>query len=217
MTNLVTQVFDTIKQSPVLYIFWKEKLRSEALQFVDFEIDRRKNLVPILYEHKGRFSFATSKGGTFTLTARCDRIDKDKNGQVILVDYKTSSASAPSYEQMKAGFAPQLPLQAIMVSEGGFGKPYTVAGAEYIIINKAIETKAMKPKEKMSDDPVFCELMGDIFKQFQAWVDLFNDDNTGYISRRLPEFLKFTGDYDLLARVPEWNISDDESTEQEGD
>ena len=155
------------------------------------------------------------------LKARCDRIDLNEFSEAILVDYKTSSGSAATYEKIKAGFAPQLPLQAMMIKQGGFGKAYPIAGAEYIVIADKIEIKPMKAKKNTDTEPLFSDLVDDIFKQFTQWAESFNDENTPYTSRRLPEFLKFTGDYDLLARVPEWNLAqteedDDDEISDEG-
>jgi ATP-dependent helicase/nuclease subunit B len=187
-----------------------------AVNFVDFEIDRRKTLKPILYEQKGTLPIDTSRG-TFTLNARCDRIDIDAQSQAILVDYKTSSSSAATYQEVTAGFAPQLPLQAMMLKQGGFGKAYDISGAEYIILSNKIDVKAMKKSKDTNDEPLFTDLVDSIFAQFIQWIELFNDENTGYPSRRLPKFLKFTGDYDLLARVPEWSLTEDTDNNNDDD
>lgn len=214
MHKLVDDIIKTLQDKPILAVFLGNKLRSIATQFVDFEIERRKTLKPLMYEQKGTLSFATSQGN-FTLSAKCDRIDLDKNGNTILVDYKTSSSSAHSYEQIKAGFAPQLPLQAMMIKQGGFGTHYQVVGAEYIIISNSIDIKAMKPKKNDTDEPLFSELIDNIFNQFKDWVEKYNNINTAYTSRRLPQFLKYEGDYDLLARVKEWSMNDSDDDEAE--
>ncbi len=218
MRDLLDKTIETLRDRPLLYTFWGNRFRYIGMQFVDFEIERRKSLKPILSEHDGHLRFATSQfatsQGDFTLKARCDRIDLTSGGDAIIVDYKTSSAAAHSYEQMKAGFAPQLPLQAVMLRHGGFGKAYPISGAEYIVIadtkNPAFEIKAMKAKKDTDNtEPLFADLSDDIFDQFKDWVEKFNDIDTAYTSRRLPEFLKYEGDYDLLARVKEWGLSDD--------
>ena len=123
---------------------------------------------------------------------------------------------------MKAGFAPQLSLQAAMIQHGGFGTAYPIAGAEYIVItdekNPTFQIKSMKAKnDKDNNEPIFTDLVDDIFNQFKDWVEKFNDVNTAYTSRRLPEFLKHEGDYDLLARVKEWTIDSDDDDEETDD
>jgi ATP-dependent helicase/nuclease subunit B len=216
MRDLLDKTLETLKEKPLLYVFWGTRLHYIGMQFVDFEIDRRKTLTPIMYEQTGTLSFETSRGN-FILKARCDRIDLNEFSEAILVDYKTSSGSATTYEKIKAGFAPQLPLQAMMLKQGGFGTAYPIAGAEYIVVADNIDIKPMKAKKNTDIEPLFSDLVDDIFNQFKEWTENFNDENTPYISRRLPEFLKFTGDYDLLARVPEWNLSDADDTDDEDD
>jgi ATP-dependent helicase/nuclease subunit B len=211
MNNIVNNLLESLKQRPLLYIFWGNRLHYICTQFVEFEIERRKKLTPILSEIDGKISFQTTQGD-FTIKARCDRIDLTQDNQAIIVDYKTSSSSAPSYEQMKIGLAPQLPLQAIILEQGGFGKPYQSCAAHYIIVNETknppFEIKEMKSKQSLSSDKPFNALIHDIFEDFKIWVEKYNDINTAYISRRLPQFLKYEGDYDHLARVKEWVLNE---------
>ncbi|MFT6083501.1 MAG: ATP-dependent helicase/nuclease subunit B [Alphaproteobacteria bacterium] len=219
MDHLLDNLTQTLKDRPILYTFWGQRLRFIGKHFVDFEIERRKHLKPVILEDKGEISFATSQGN-FTLKARCDRIDVTDQNEAIIVDYKSSAGSAHSYEQMKNGLAPQLPLQAMMIQQGGFGKAYALAGANYIIVHDTkippFEVRDMKPKSNKKSnevEPNFSELVGHIFNDFKLWVEKYNDINTAYTSRRLPQYLKYDGDYDLLARVKEWNLSDNSDHE----
>ena len=56
--------------------------------------------------------------GPFTLRAKADRIDKLPDGGLALIDYKTGTP--PSSTEVALGFAPQLPLEAVMAAAGGF-------------------------------------------------------------------------------------------------
>jgi len=216
MDNLLFDLLETLKERPLLYTFWGQRLQHIGRSFVDFELQKRHYLKPLLSEASGQMSFPTSNGD-FTIKARCDRIDLNQQQEAIIIDYKTSKASAATYDQVKKGLAPQLPLQAIMLSKGGFGKAYPIAGAQYIIVNETDDfpflVSDMKPKSQKNADiaePLFSELVQDIFHNFTLWVEKFNDVNTAYTSRRLPQFLKYDGDYDLLARAKEWSLNDDD-------
>jgi RecB family exonuclease len=193
MDNILINLLEKLKQKPILYTFWGNRLRHIGTQFVEFEIQRRKNLTPIFSESKGEISFQTSQGD-FTLKARCDRIDLTDDNQAIIVDYKTSINSAASYDQLKTGLAPQLPLQAIMLEKGGFGKTYSACAAQYIIVNETknpiFNIRDMIPKKISESDKPFDVLINDIFQEFKIWIEKFYDINTAYISRRLPQFLK---------------------------
>lgn len=213
MKNLVSECKERLKDRPTMHVFWGRKLDIIGEHFVEFELARRKSLKPIMIEQKGEISFMTSNG-PFTLKARCDRIDVTADNHAVIVDYKTSANSASTYEQVKSGFAPQLPLQAMMIKQGGFGSSYQIQGGQYIIVTDSkippFEIKSIEPKKKNASDPPFAELIGDVYIKFQQLIENYNDEKTPYISRKFPEMLKYDGDYDLLARVPEWSLSEDE-------
>ena len=57
-------------------------------------------------------------GGPFVLSAHADRIDRQTDGALSIIDYKTGTV--PSEKQIKAGYAPQLPLEAVIAEAGGF-------------------------------------------------------------------------------------------------
>ncbi len=47
-------------------------------------------------------------------------------------------------------------------------------------------------------------------------IGTYDRRETGYTSRRAPQFLSWDGDYDHLARFGEWEDSDDASPEDVG-
>ena len=49
---------------------------------------------------------------------RADRIDERTDGTVAIIDYKTGAV--PSTKEVSAGYAPQLPLEAVIAAAGGF-------------------------------------------------------------------------------------------------
>ena len=54
----------------------------------------------------------------FTLRGRADRIDRLPGGGLEIIDYKTPSV--PKKEDVERGLEPQLPLLALIASQGGF-------------------------------------------------------------------------------------------------
>src|SRR5579871_6273279 len=62
--------------------------------------------------------FALPGSPLFTLRGKADRIDRRNDGTLGIIDYKTGSA--PSDRQIQTGYAPQLPLEALMASSGYF-------------------------------------------------------------------------------------------------
>lgn len=67
-------------------------------------------------EIKGECSIGTNP--EFSIYCKADRIDILDDGSVAIVDYKTGKP--PTEKEIVHGFKPQLPLEAIIASNGGF-------------------------------------------------------------------------------------------------
>ena len=138
MDKLIDEILSDMTAHPSILAFWKPRLHYLSKIFIREEFLRRKNLSPIALETSGSLTF-TVPYGDFTITARADRIDKDKNGHLHIIDYKSSLSSSGTPAQIEAGLAPQLPLQAMIARYGGFDSvdPSMIAGLEYIILTGA--------------------------------------------------------------------------------
>src|SRR5690606_9222819 len=145
----------------------------------------------LLTEGKGRLPVAA-----FTVTAKADRIDRTSGGLVI-IDYKTGNA--PGKKELFAGYAPQLPVEALMAVRGGFaGVPaQPVAALEFWRLHGGDppgEIKAMADVD---------QLMAAADKGVRELVAHFAKADTPYLSQPRPALVT-AGDYDHLARVKEW-------------
>ena len=81
-----------------------------------FENERRADLSHIYSEVEGRYVFPLADGSSFTLSGTADRIEARTDVTLALVDYKTGRI--PSLKQVRAGFSPQLTLEAAMAEHG---------------------------------------------------------------------------------------------------
>ena len=86
--------------------------------FFDFERETRAAIAETWVERQGAIAVPIEGGATFRLSARADRIDRFRSGLARITDYK--SGTAPTPKEVKAGFAPQLTLEAAMLRQGGF-------------------------------------------------------------------------------------------------
>ncbi|MCG8598516.1 MAG: PD-(D/E)XK nuclease family protein, partial [Verrucomicrobiales bacterium] len=102
---------------PAVRAFWWPRFERIAAWFVKQEAGRRAAVTATATEVHGRIEIA-GPAGPFTLTATADRIDRFADGGLSIVDYKTGAA--PSDKQVWAGYAPQLPLEAVIAGQGGF-------------------------------------------------------------------------------------------------
>ena len=111
------QVFTQALAYPAVRAFWWPRFVRIAGWFVAAERDRRAEARPIGGEVSGELQLAGS-AGPFLLTATADRIDRLADGGLALIDYKTGAV--PTTPEVRAGLAPQLPLEAVIAACGGF-------------------------------------------------------------------------------------------------
>ncbi len=174
--------------------------------FLAWEAMRRSDLAEILVEEKGKLPLRLADGSTFTLTAEADRIEVDRSGRVTVIDFKTGAV--PSLREVKAGFAPQLTLEAEMAAQGafaslGFGR--RVGAAFYVKFANSDEVKALALHWK--DDPPFDEVVAVHREELVALLNAFRDPAIGYVARPFPKFASRFGPYDHLSRVKEWSAT----------
>ena len=183
-------------------------------KFLSFDADRRVLAERILIERGGRLEIPLADGSIFTLTARADRIELLRGGGAALIDYK--SGSPPGIGEIQVGFAPQLTLEAAMLSRGGFAGLQGVEAVSALYFKlggaKGGETRELKFK-----DASFAEIVERHFAGLKLLLDQFADPSTPYLSRPYPKFAKRAGAYDHLARVKEWSATGGLADDAQGD
>jgi ATP-dependent helicase/nuclease subunit B len=195
--------FARIDGFPDLRAVWWPRFQRVARWLVAEERARRE-AVPVrsLVELGGRLDLP---GTGFRLTGRADRIDLTPTG-AVLIDYKTGQP--PSSKQVESGLAPQLPLEAAMVSLGGFKEVpagTAIDGLAYVRVSGGEppgEWKPVKPKDAAVADLGPTALAG-----LARLVARFQNPTQGYVAHVRPKFEGRHGDYDHLARVAEWSAT----------
>jgi ATP-dependent helicase/nuclease subunit B len=172
--------------------------------FLAFEAARRPLIERIAVEAGGRLPIDLDDGSVFTLTAKADRIELLKDGTAALVDYK--SGDIPTLAQVRAGFAPQLTLEAAMLSSGAFAGVGVreIAEAFYVPIggdrDKPVRIGASK------EEP-FGDLIAGHYDELAQLLNAFRNPAQGYPARPFPQFALRYNAYDHLARTREWSSS----------
>ena len=172
--------------------------------YLAYEAERRPHIEKIVVETGGSLKIPLADGSEFSLTAKADRVELLKDGTAALVDYKTGDP--PSNKTVRAGFAPQLTLEAAMLERGAFPgiAPRNVATAFYLPLGGG------KTKAQNLDDPKkgpFSDLVADHFAELIGLLNHFRDPKHGYPARPFPQFSARYNDYDHLARTREWSAS----------
>lgn len=195
--------FGKALNQPLVRAFWWPRFAEIAGAFVAIQQSREGAFRSLGIEADGKMTIDCA-GSAFVLTAKADRIDlRLEDGSLEIIDYKTGGI--PSGKQIAAGFAPQLPLEAMMAEAGAFKgvAAAPVSSLQYWKLtgkDPAIELKW--PRDLEVEEETRRARDG-----LMRLVTLFADAATPYLSNPRPAFTGY-GDYDHLARVREWQDED---------
>lgn len=182
--------------APVLAL-WMPRFERAARWFVDYERARRIKIERSMIEVTGIMPVASSFG--FQLKGRADRIDIVGAGQASILDYKTGRV--PTGKQLESLFAPQLPLEGVMLLAGAFGKTGAASLAQFVHVQL---TGGDPPGEECIAKVDANELAGKARRLLEQMVARYENPAEPYRSRVAPFRIREAGDYDHLARVREW-------------
>jgi ATP-dependent helicase/nuclease subunit B len=195
LASIADTVFEEAGIPKAALALWQPRFMGAARGFVEFERARKAGIATSHLEIKGKLSI-----GDFELHGVADRIDILRDGKAAILDYK--SGAPPSKKQVEQLLSPQLPLEAAMLKEDGFGIGAYMAEA-LIYISLASEEKARNSRPIPDAETLAEEAVAQLARRI-AW---FRDEATPYRPRVRPFRADIAGDYDHLARVREWSPS----------
>ncbi len=193
--------FATLEDFPEARAFWWPRFLRIAHWFAGWEAERRAGIGAIAAEIRGEISL---NDGAFTLRGRADRIERGRDGRYVILDYKTGAAR--THKQVRIGLAPQLPLEAAILRNGGFKefpKGASVAEVAYVLLKGGEEPgdyEAVDFKDGTPDSHADRAL-----EKLSELARRFDDASTPYRSLVHPMWTTHYGEYDHLARVKEWS------------
>lgn len=208
LVAIASGVFDEMAVPRSARAMWVPRFVRAAHWFVNAERQRREAIAVSHLEIRGRCEFQ-SPAGPFTLRARADRIDILHAGGAAIVDYKTGNP--PTRKQVTTLLAPQLPLEGVILSAGGFGT-----------IGKSVPTElayirfggGAEPGEIVAIPGDIAALVSEAETKLRERIADFDCETTPYLPRAMPFRAGQPGDYDHLARVREWSLSGWEGSEE---
>jgi ATP-dependent helicase/nuclease subunit B len=210
LLDLGRRHFAPLLDRPIVRAIWWPRFERLARWFVAWERRRRiGGLAPLAVEIAGEVPV----GAGFTLQARADRIDRLVDGRLGIVDYKTGRV--PSGAEIAAGFAPQLPLEAVIAMAGGFAGVEAREVGELLHLRltggepagEAETVRGMRERQHVPLDTLIAETRAGL----ERLVARYADPGMAYLARPRMRFVGDRGDYDHLARVAEWSAEGDES------
>ena len=203
---LLRDAFADALQDPGFRAFQWPRVESWARGFLAWEAGRREGVAHVAVEERGRLEIPLHDGSIFTLSANADRIEVDQAGLATVVDFKTGAA--PTIREVKAGFAPQLTLEADMVARGAFaglGPVARVAAAAYVKFGADDVAKVIDLDWK--GEPPFAAVVAQHREELIGLLNSFRSAETGYLARPFPKYASRFATYDHLARVKEWSAT----------
>ncbi len=193
------EAFGDLLGQPAIRAFWWPRFERIARWFVEVERDRRPGVQASATEVRGTLALNAPEA-PFEITAIADRIDVLSDGSLAIIDYKTGVP--PSEKEVKAGFAPQLPLEAAIAEAGGFaGVP--AKGVSSLAYWRLQGGEPAGRQIELKAEPG--ALAVDAVEGLRALVARFDLEDTPYRSRPSPTAAPRFSDYEHLARVKEWS------------
>ncbi len=196
-------------EDPAVWYFWWAQFSRFVSWFVTHEMQWRKRAHTLAVEIKGTLTLQTHTL-PFLLEGRVDRLDRfHAAGGAIVIDYK--SGGTFSEKHMKTGHSPQLPLEALMVSQGGFEHwgPLPVQALQYWLLYGRDEKKNIVGLEEGLED-----LLEKTRAGLMALIEAFDDPAMPYYSVPRIEHAPRFNDYAHLARIKEWGLQEEDGAQE---
>ncbi|MDC0074584.1 PD-(D/E)XK nuclease family protein, partial [Alphaproteobacteria bacterium] len=103
-------------KNPIVKIFWVPLFKRISKLFILLD-DQKESFYEIFSEEKGQIEI-NNGSDIFILRAKADRLQKNKNNKIGVIDYKTGLI--PKWSDVEFGIKPQLALESLIVERGGF-------------------------------------------------------------------------------------------------
>jgi ATP-dependent helicase/nuclease subunit B len=200
LQQIATEELTKFHEDPALWSFWWPRFARICDWLVQHETNWRQTARPVLTELKGAINI-----NGFTLEATPDRIDQTSDGAAI-IDYK--SGGAYNAKDIETARRPQLPLEALILNEGGFpGLPAQgIATLQYWIMTGRGEGGEIVQFQKN-----LALLLENTKAGLENLIATFADPATPYYSLPRPANAPPFNDYEHLARIREWSVASDTS------
>jgi len=208
------QAFAPIAAYPDVAALWWPRFLRLAGAFIAWETERRADIDVVQAEVAGALALALADGNPFRITARADRIERLRDGRVVIVDFKTGQP--PSSKQVFAGFSPQLTLEAAILAASGFRDvaPVPPGLCELLYMHAGGARDPLRPcpvKPPRDETRSVAEIVVEHERKLTTLLSRYVTGEIGFASRPFPQFAGRFGAYDHLARVREWSLAGDEA------
>lgn len=194
--------FSRADLAPGVLAFWAPRFVRIAAWFAAMETERRVTLERAHAEVRGTIE-VDGPAGPFELFAKADRIDERTDGTLAIIDYKTGAV--PTVKEVAAGYAPQLPLEAVIAAAGGFKTLPAKAVSE--LAYWRLTGRGDGGESRLAGDDAD-GLRAEALAGLLGLIAAFDDPDTTYEARPHPDMAPKYGNTQHLARVKEWSAAE---------
>ena len=185
--------------------YWWPRFKSLTRAFVKDEREWRQQASPAYTEITGTLDLPAGNH-MLTLNVRADRIDRMHDGSYAIIDYKSAGEYKP--KAIIEGRKPQLPLEALILEQGGF-KNIGKAHVHYIAYWKLTGTRKGTEIIALENNQGLGDIIASTSEGFQRLIQTYAKADAPFICRPDPSNVPRYDDYKHLARVDEWANDDD--------
>lgn len=191
------EAFGSLLSDPRAMAFWWPRFQRLGFWFLNQLAVEKNTIFEMKTEIEGAIEIPTAKGPVI-LTTKADRIDIMVSRQARIIDYKTGMV--PSKKSVNLGYAPQLPLEGVILKVGGFSDlpPMDVERLCYWKV-----TGGTPAGEVVSfDNPA--ELLGSAERGVRRLFEAFLGREIPFHACPDPREIPAYHDYAHLERIKEW-------------
>jgi ATP-dependent helicase/nuclease subunit B len=168
--------------------------------YLGWRAERRVDGKPKL-EVKGHWDFDIG-GAPFTLSAMADRIERQPDGSLVVIDFKTGNP--PSDKEIAAELSQQMPLQALIAGKGGYEciPAASVSSLEYVAFKAKPDARVIGQSRALQATPD--ELAQTAEEGLVRIISAYRENDAAFLSAPRVQFVKYDNGYNRLARRAEW-------------
>lgn len=202
---------EALSEFPIhVLTFWQPRINKIINWFMKKETKYMPFVKDVFVEKTGSFKIDDK----FTVKATADRIDLLQDGTLSITDYKTGQI--PKEKEIKFGYAPQLPIEALIAKNDGFkitGKKNKIKNFVFCQLGSGNGRKTGGYEKKFDETELKTDMDYVIEQSYiglKRQVLAFEQESAKYIARPHPEHAPKYSDYEHLARIKEWIDENDE-------
>ena len=208
---LAHKAFEKTGFSEATFAFWWPRFVRVAEWFLEKMKERNLYYHKYICETKGALNIP-APAGDFTLVAKVDRIDiKQTTNNAMIIDYKTGEP--PSIKTIQAGYAPQLPLEAVMIQKNAFPELSANTKVEGMEFWKLSGTAKGSKIISFSKEETQIYLK-DAYEKLRELIYKFDNNNVPYPASPRADMAPKYSDYEHLERVKEWSSGKSEGDDE---